>query len=401
MYLVFYSWQSDDPRGQIIKTIVRNAVEKLKNQGLDLQLKEDSRTINGAEDIAAGIQKEIDECHLFIADLTPVSALGSKLMPNSNVMYESGYAVKTLGDGRCRFLACLDADETIEHLPFDVNHRKLQSLKQVKFPGSPVKLNSWVKQAAESPEAKTLQGALQKWIKDKIDKIKEEETSKIPEKGIAVFLNEGKTETVVSPVYTMKMPRATAVVSPSSGRDRNSVARSIVSGNTADIINAMIANRERIVQPAVIKPIRKEIDHSMVEIAPILYNYGETCQKNINVSIWTDNPSTTLADTNIEERGSFPKSFLSCQLGVHKDKKTASATVETVNPLTLFGLGKIFVKIPAGVTDEQLNWSLNTENFQNQGTLTLKVKPVYVDEEGKQATAPAVPTSAIPYIECQ
>ena len=47
-----------------------------------------------------------------------------KHMPNSNVMYEYGYALHAKGENQMIVLASLDKkqNEHIEYMPFDINH---------------------------------------------------------------------------------------------------------------------------------------------------------------------------------------------------------------------------------------------------------------------------------------
>lgn len=132
-YRLFYSWQNDR---KDIKGIVFNALKsvqaKLKAEGIDLIVDQDTSGRTGKRKIEEEVLKKIENCDIFLADLTPVTSLVKapeehelpKLMPNSNVMFEYGYALRARGENRMIALACLDKqkDEHIEFMPFDVNH---------------------------------------------------------------------------------------------------------------------------------------------------------------------------------------------------------------------------------------------------------------------------------------
>lgn len=92
-----FSWQSDDKHTRnVIKSKIKDACDKLLDDNINVNIIEDSRTENGAEHIDTGLLKSIENCDLFIADVTPVTQYESdgevKLSPNGNVLFETGYA---------------------------------------------------------------------------------------------------------------------------------------------------------------------------------------------------------------------------------------------------------------------------------------------------------------------
>ena len=123
-YRLFYSWQNDrKDTKNIIKAALRTAAESLLQDGIVLKVDEDTRERVGKRNIDAEVLEKIRRCDIFLADLTPIITYippeGShdlpKHMPNSNVMYEYGYALHAKGENRMIVLASLNKNEN-EHL---------------------------------------------------------------------------------------------------------------------------------------------------------------------------------------------------------------------------------------------------------------------------------------------
>lgn len=128
---VFYSWQSDLPKGTnwtFIETCLNKAIKELRAEAPQLQLDpcldRDTAKVPGSPDIAATILDKIDNCHAFVCDLSIVQG-GQRSMPNPNVVFELGYAVKRLGWDR---VVCVANEHfgPVESLPFDVRQRRVK-----------------------------------------------------------------------------------------------------------------------------------------------------------------------------------------------------------------------------------------------------------------------------------
>lgn len=126
--LIFLSWQSDrkNCRNFIMKTIEK--IPKKLSDFVTVTIDRDTAKVPGSPDIGDTIFEKIDNCDLFIADITLINDADSKYRrtPNPNVMIELGYAIKTLGWERILLLQCKDYGD-IEELPFDINHRRICS----------------------------------------------------------------------------------------------------------------------------------------------------------------------------------------------------------------------------------------------------------------------------------
>lgn len=103
VYTVFFCWQSDI-KGQ--KEIIEKEIKKLRinlkknKKGYKIELDKDTSNVPGMRSIVSEVFKKIEKCDIFICDLTPVTILDTngrkKAMPNSNVMFELGYAMKCM-----------------------------------------------------------------------------------------------------------------------------------------------------------------------------------------------------------------------------------------------------------------------------------------------------------------
>jgi hypothetical protein len=102
---VFYAWQSDRPR-KITRDLIANAAEAAcqrvtedNSNPWNLTLDSDTQGVAGMCDIPNTILEKIRTCSMFLADLTFVGRTddGEQQMPNSNVLFELGFAAGVLG----------------------------------------------------------------------------------------------------------------------------------------------------------------------------------------------------------------------------------------------------------------------------------------------------------------
>jgi hypothetical protein len=124
---VFYSWQSDIAnninRGFIQKAI-QDAIEEINQEKkLEIFLDQDTRGECGSPDIVNTILRKIDNSDVFIADVSSISNNDKKSFPNPNVMFELGYAYKTLGDSRI-IMVYNESSGDINNLPFDLGLKR-------------------------------------------------------------------------------------------------------------------------------------------------------------------------------------------------------------------------------------------------------------------------------------
>jgi hypothetical protein len=129
-FVIFYSWQSDlNPKTtrHFIREALDIAVRKLARE-LEveevLRVDQDTQGTPGHPEIFRTICGKIDNCALFVADLTYVGATetGDRI-PNPNVAIELGYALKSIGPDR--YIAVMNTNYGgPDDLPFDLQHRR-------------------------------------------------------------------------------------------------------------------------------------------------------------------------------------------------------------------------------------------------------------------------------------
>ena len=133
---VFWSWQSDLPAAttkDFIKEALAQALEKVAEElelemADRLELDHDTKGEPGLVDIVSTIFRKIDDCQIFVADITPVAEIttdtATKKIPNPNVMIELGYAIREAGPQRVITVANLAFGGKPEEQPFDLRHRR-------------------------------------------------------------------------------------------------------------------------------------------------------------------------------------------------------------------------------------------------------------------------------------
>lgn len=135
-YTIFFSWQSDTKRKEteIIEQALNQAVQSLEhNYGYKIIIDHSTLGDSGMPNITQTIMRKIDECDIFLCDLTPIQkfekdAVGGKIitkqLPNPNVLVELGYAMSAVGIDYIIPLAH-KGDWLDFEMPFDINHNKI------------------------------------------------------------------------------------------------------------------------------------------------------------------------------------------------------------------------------------------------------------------------------------
>ena len=134
-FKIFYSWQSDLP-GNITRNFIRECIDDAiafaqESEAIDAVRDEATKDTTGSPDIVTALFSKIDECDLFIADIS-LCFTGDNLIvkdgvetrkrsPNPNVIAELGYAVKTLSWDR---VICLCNTDFGDDFPFDIEHNR-------------------------------------------------------------------------------------------------------------------------------------------------------------------------------------------------------------------------------------------------------------------------------------
>ena len=136
MQTVFFSWQSD-ANPQINKNFIEKAIKraikevrseaellKADREELNIELDKDTMGVSGSPPIMETIFKKIDECCIFVPDLTYIGR-GKRALPNPNVMIEYGWALKK--HSHEKIVAVMNTaygDPKKTELPFDIKHTR-------------------------------------------------------------------------------------------------------------------------------------------------------------------------------------------------------------------------------------------------------------------------------------
>jgi hypothetical protein len=135
---IFYAWQSDTStklNRHFIHRAIENAIELL-NEGIDIEdapafeIDHDTKDVPGHPSVADTICEKIDQCAIFLADVTFVTkytkadGVAVKWAPNPNVMIELGYARRAKGAKRT--IEVMNTGTPVSgkptDLPFDLAH---------------------------------------------------------------------------------------------------------------------------------------------------------------------------------------------------------------------------------------------------------------------------------------
>jgi hypothetical protein len=127
---IFYSWQSDKPsriNRNLIQEAAQLAIDRIISGNefvVEPALDRDTQDISGSPAIADAILSKIDQCALFLCDVSIVTEpVSNRSAPNPNVLIELGYAAARVGWER---IICVMNENYggPKKLPFDLQHRR-------------------------------------------------------------------------------------------------------------------------------------------------------------------------------------------------------------------------------------------------------------------------------------
>lgn len=144
-YKIFFSWQSDIPgQREVIKQELLAQTYRLEEENdCHIEIDEDTRSVPGMIPIADTVLEKIRMADIFVCDISPVVSIPrnnkdgnnipdvEKKMPNSNVMFELGYAMRSMHPSRIIAVANTEGHKWHDgEMPFDIFNRQY-----VKFTG--------------------------------------------------------------------------------------------------------------------------------------------------------------------------------------------------------------------------------------------------------------------------
>ncbi|MBS9391447.1 MAG: hypothetical protein HEQ33_22160 [Dolichospermum sp. WA123] len=136
---IFYSWQSDlkqEINHYFIRDAIKSALKRLNKAEENIILRVETATdgLTGSPNIEQAIFNKIDECAVFVGDITLINATQKdfRKTPNPNVLIELGYAIHGLGWSKI-ILVHNNHYGKIEDVPFDIRGHRIS---QYNFDGN-------------------------------------------------------------------------------------------------------------------------------------------------------------------------------------------------------------------------------------------------------------------------
>ena len=385
-FRVFFSWQSD--RTDVKKAIQREldtVAKKLKKEDINLIIDHDTRDRVGTQNIDVEVLQKILNCDIFIADITPVckilskndASIPAKLIPNPNVMYESGYALAHKGLSKMIFLASLQHGETIAQLPFDINHNTITSIHDL----------------GQLP-------ALSSMIRKIIDIVRNERMSIKNAYDCNVCFRQD--ERILEQLTLTPQYKKILYVSSTNRRNVQSQEKSPLVMSNLELLMKYVENIQKtsslLAPPELVnaKVYSEEINHSICPMQIAVCNIGERALENLYLFLKLDNSGTAFVESNKESmamRISPPKNNY-----LIVDENHIQSDMGILNPNMLQNISTIYLNIPSGVEQVTLYWSIQSTTHCQSGKLMIEVKPSYIykthEDDSKKGKI-----EVLPYIE--
>ena len=134
---IFYSWQSDRPdktNRSFIEDALKKAIQNLgqaedefyESPRQEIELDKDTKGMAGSPPIVDTIFKKIEECAVFVPDLTFCGTTEKgRPIPNPNVLIEYGWALAKLGYGKIvGVMNSVYGRPTEQTVPFNIRHTR-------------------------------------------------------------------------------------------------------------------------------------------------------------------------------------------------------------------------------------------------------------------------------------
>ena len=132
MPTVFYSWESDLPESMnraFIQQALEDAVRSIRvDPAITVEpvVERDTVGVPGSPNIAQTILSKIDRASVFVSDVSIInSGEGNRPTPNPNVLFELGWAMKSLGDQRIIMVQNTEYGGPAK-LPFDLKFNRIE-----------------------------------------------------------------------------------------------------------------------------------------------------------------------------------------------------------------------------------------------------------------------------------
>lgn len=128
-FKIFYSWQSQHSKQRrTIEDALKATCKELTEEKISITptIDRDTKNTSGSPNIIETVFQKINDSHLFIADVSIINGQ----TPNSNVLIELGYAIKSLGWNRI-ICVCDTSLGSLDILPFDIRGQRITTYDSV------------------------------------------------------------------------------------------------------------------------------------------------------------------------------------------------------------------------------------------------------------------------------
>ncbi len=359
-YRLFFSWQNDRPEFKtIISSTLKKVARNLAGENIELVIDQDTRGRIGIRNIAVEVLDKISNCDIFVADLTPITTYipkdsnkPPKLIPNSNVMFELGFALHAKGEYHVIALASLDksANEHIEFLPFDINHMTITLFT----------------------DANSL-SRLGDWIKNIIEHVDEERATYVPEYACSLLFQSSENltnEITINPqykriLYVRENEEQQPICTSISPTWINSILQ------TRDSFQLLFGNRLTF-------PPKVSINCSLVPLHIVLKNQGTEALDNLKIQIVANHYNITFTDSN-RVNPYLPHDMIISD-GMTINDNSITQQYPTINPGETISLRTIFIHVPHDLGKLELHWNLTSRCYREDGILHIYVSSQYFEE---------------------
>ena len=394
-YKVFYSWQSGNrtARNRIAKALDK-AKEQLQEEGILIEITQDTNGRVGTQNIDKEVLQKIRDCDIFIADVTPILMANeedeetgikqAKLIPNPNVMYESGYALAHKGMGRMLFFASLEEGQELNQLPFDINHNTIKTLGE---------------------------GDISSYLRTQFEKMVEEIDKERAHQGkvydCIVLFDNGSThsrEITIKPIYQKRVYLPSQRTQPEMpAKARMSIAGSslmdVFASPTGYISEVKVRPSEPFVHTS-----KEFINHGACPINLAVHNIGMSTLENLNLYVHIETPGVIIAEKNKERTGYAIESLLDRPDYTISSKNKARCNIGMLNSGDIYPLDVFYLVVPYGVNEISLRWNISAKDISAKtapcGKLTIRVEPfVHPELDEKVNDMKAYEEEMVAYME--
>lgn len=349
-YKLFYSWQTDKPAAKrMIRKALDNAKSRLLAKGIEIYIDQDTRDRIGTTSIDSEVLKKIEECDIFVADITPVTTTGdSKLVPNPNVMFEYGYAKAKLGLKRCILVASMIEGQKISDMPFDINHDTISNFK----------------------EQSDLDN-LHHWITKITAYVDEEKSVALSKNNCKLLFKNYSIENTVTPIYKRYYRDHSDLLDINVEKYADEWKDYKVKLFKAS--GAFVAPRDGSAE-----------NRSIVPVNLLFINDGTLSLDNCEITLTIQDNSGARFEDSDSKSSSFP-------YGLHLKNDPQEITdkqvfqkLGDVNPGAEKAIDRFFLHVlPSGI-DLIINWKITSKSYTQEGLITIHVNPQFRDIQSEE-----------------